>query len=665
MTLAACHDTSSVQRPGGDGPAVDLAAVDLGQKDGPVMDSAAVDLAPLDQAVADLSLSDAPAPDQARPDVTVKPDAALPGPPTGVCTKDKWCWMNPLPQGNRLRAIWAASATNMFAVGDGGTILHFDGKKWTWMDSTTTKDLYGIWGISANSVCAVGEAGTFLVYNGTKWSGPTTKPTPNTLRAVWGVAPSTFVAVGDKGAIVRFENGSFPGQTSANTNDLYGVWGSSATNIHAVGLSGTLLQYTGSSWKALTSPTQQHLLAVWGHGSSCLYAGGFNGTVATLIGTKSLGTTKSISAIWGSSCSDVHAVSEGGEAFHYGGKKWSGPTKTGTTLPLRAVTGTGLNLAVAVGDHGATAVYGGKTWKTVSSNATVNNLTSVWGSGANDVWAVGAKGTVVRNNGSKWAASSSGTTASLNAIWGSGPTEIHVVGRDSDPKVMDMMAIHYDGIWWKASTTPKISSQNKANALRGVWGDGKGSVFAVGGAYPNSHYILKRGTSVGSWTTVISGGAPIHYFRDIWGRSATDMFIAGYILGDIFRFNGTGITKLAPTKPCTAIWRIWGAGPNSVYFAGYEEKGSTKHSCVLLYNGLTWTKFYPSSLNETMLRGIWGTATGGFYAVGYSGSIFHISGTTATQQASGTRAKLYGVWGNSATDVYVVGENGAILHRGK
>ena len=29
-----------------------------------------------------------------------------------------------------LRAIWGSDASNVFAVGDGGTILHFDGNDW-------------------------------------------------------------------------------------------------------------------------------------------------------------------------------------------------------------------------------------------------------------------------------------------------------------------------------------------------------------------------------------------------------------------------------------------------------------------------------------------------------------------------------------------------------
>src|SRR4029079_8267397 len=47
-----------------------------------------------------------------------------------VCSSDRWCWQNPLPQGNTLNAVWAASAKEVWAVGDYATVLRFDGARW-------------------------------------------------------------------------------------------------------------------------------------------------------------------------------------------------------------------------------------------------------------------------------------------------------------------------------------------------------------------------------------------------------------------------------------------------------------------------------------------------------------------------------------------------------
>jgi hypothetical protein len=48
-----------------------------------------------------------------------------------------------------------------------GTILHYDGAVWSQMDSGTSEHLTGVWGASERDVFAVGVGGTILHYDGT------------------------------------------------------------------------------------------------------------------------------------------------------------------------------------------------------------------------------------------------------------------------------------------------------------------------------------------------------------------------------------------------------------------------------------------------------------------------------------------------------------------
>ncbi len=50
----------------------------------------------------------------------------------------------------------------MFAVGVGGTIVHYDGTRWTAQTSGTTQYLFGVWGSRGTDVFAVGIYGTLL-----------------------------------------------------------------------------------------------------------------------------------------------------------------------------------------------------------------------------------------------------------------------------------------------------------------------------------------------------------------------------------------------------------------------------------------------------------------------------------------------------------------------
>ena len=44
-----------------------------------------------------------------------------------------WEIQHSAPRGNGLRAVWGNSSTDVFAVGDAGTILHYDGTCWSTM----------------------------------------------------------------------------------------------------------------------------------------------------------------------------------------------------------------------------------------------------------------------------------------------------------------------------------------------------------------------------------------------------------------------------------------------------------------------------------------------------------------------------------------------------
>ena len=71
------------------------------------------------------------------------------------------CMVTPGLARQTVYGVWGTSGTNVFAVGLGGTILHYDGVSWTAQSSGTTKTLNGIWGTSAgDTIFVVGDSGT-------------------------------------------------------------------------------------------------------------------------------------------------------------------------------------------------------------------------------------------------------------------------------------------------------------------------------------------------------------------------------------------------------------------------------------------------------------------------------------------------------------------------
>ena len=62
--------------------------------------------------------------------------------------------------------MWGSAGSDVFAVGDDGTILHYDGSSWSGMSSGTSEGLKGVWGSQGSDVFAVGMDGTILHYDG-------------------------------------------------------------------------------------------------------------------------------------------------------------------------------------------------------------------------------------------------------------------------------------------------------------------------------------------------------------------------------------------------------------------------------------------------------------------------------------------------------------------
>jgi hypothetical protein len=88
-------------------------------------------------------------------------------------------------------AIWGTSATNAFAVGANGRILHFDGKSWSAMASPTTGRLGAVGGTGPNDVWAIGDT-IALHYDGTKWSPATRSLLANEYFAVYQQNSGSF-----------------------------------------------------------------------------------------------------------------------------------------------------------------------------------------------------------------------------------------------------------------------------------------------------------------------------------------------------------------------------------------------------------------------------------------------------------------------------------------
>ena len=67
---------------------------------------------------------------------------------------------------SNLTSIWGASPTDVFAVGESGTILHYNGKEWSPMQSNTHGLVGRIWGSSSSDIYAIVDGMGLQHYDG-------------------------------------------------------------------------------------------------------------------------------------------------------------------------------------------------------------------------------------------------------------------------------------------------------------------------------------------------------------------------------------------------------------------------------------------------------------------------------------------------------------------
>jgi hypothetical protein len=117
--------------------------------------------------------------------------------------------------------VWGTAANDVFACGEGGTIVHWDGGAWTRQETglPDAVPLFTVAGRAANDVYAVGGFGraVALRYDGAAWS-PLTDPIVQDAGSLAGVSVAsdgTVVIVGAAGTKLRGKPGAFVDQSDA------------------------------------------------------------------------------------------------------------------------------------------------------------------------------------------------------------------------------------------------------------------------------------------------------------------------------------------------------------------------------------------------------------------------------------------------------------------
>ncbi len=459
-----------------------------------------------------------------------------------ICYRSGLCWDRPRPQGEQLNAVWAARSNDVWAVGDRGTALHFDGAGWRRVSTGTGATLVAVWGASRNSVWMLGEEGQLLRWDGERirtslLSADERDWAAHPPSGANGAAPISPLRVDDPLTL----HASPPVEQLADdmAAKYAGLWGD-GRQLWIVGgarhkrqspgdLRGgevaIVRRFTGEQWRAEVIERAPPLEAIWGRTANDIWAVGRDLSRAPSEQSRALhydghawSTAPAIPSAW-LAAGPAHFNST--TAFDAGvgvvGPLWKGKSAPVWILQADAVARRATVPAVA-----AAPAEGDRLFKGVGP------IRDLFGTDDGSIWLVGARGTMRKFDGQAWTG--------------------RVPGGPSEPL--------YE--------------------LRGVAAFGD-DVWAVG-----EGGILRR--QAGRWLSVPAGTATD--FFGVWGASADDVWVVGNF-GVIVRCLKGSCQEVRParrTKPAQApLYAVAGLGPNDVWAVGY--KGAGVH-----WDGKSWTE---------------------------------------------------------------------------
>ena len=484
-------------------------------------------------------------------------------------------------------------AGNGWAVGNNGTIFHWDGFSWTNYTAGTPCNLHSVnfgsplslpmspisnsagFAVGGNVSQTVCTKAIALFWNGFSWfpvntgladaenltsvfitcaNGNNGACGSNQVDA-WAVgmnatAGAAFHFSGIPGSGGAWSESIVQGSTGFRINSVYMV---STTEGWAVGVGGKIYHWFGGAW---TNPYT------------------FGGV--------------DFNSIFMVSSTEGWAVGTGGQISHFIGGTWQSPTNpSGTSATLRSVSCVGSSECWAVGDQATIIHFTSGTWVplNVVQVPTLRGLGSVHGTGGSNVWAVGQTGSILMFDGSVWGSITAPLQTNINSVFMTGSGDGAAVGNTTS---VGPTIVRWDGVKW---VRPQGSSAH--TDLWGVWEAGSSEWWAVGGGEGHFPYILHLTSMTSTSFTGVDSpfssipcpvSTPSCILLSVFGTSSSNVWAVG--TGGIFaQWTGGpnwGVVGPAVAVPAGTVWRsvtFVGGDSNNGFAAGF----STSPSGPLLY----------------------------------------------------------------------------------
>ncbi len=531
----------------------------------------------------------------------------------------------PLP----LHALWGQSREELYAVGWMGTVLRFDGDTWHLLRGCKVDKagkyaamnenipLFDITGDAAGQLWAVGDRGTILHYDGEDWRAEESGCAAH-LRAITPLGDGRLLAAGGDGTLlVRDEEGSWGKLDCPVRSNFQAVLALAPDKVllaggryfaDANGFRGDLLLLEDSAIQPvpLTGEVSRfRSLAAYRDGALAVGDRGQihwiqdqhvtrleSGTIHDLLGILPLATGEALAVgDFGTlltAAPDFHEALASPATVTGSRPDWE-PLESGTDRQLwGAWADPDQGRIYACGEEGLVLVQEEGRWEALPKLGDLG-LRALCADGAGGLYAAGQLGEIHHFDGQRWRKHFDlHVDVTILALWSDASGRVFAVGDEG-------LILHWDGREWDRMTSGTKS------ALYGLWGQDAEHLLAVG----DFGMILRwNGTR---WDEFHAGTE--NFLFDVWGSGLDDIFVVG-LSGSIGHFDGRRWT-LTPARARADLLAVTGLG-DSVYAVGSA-------GTILRHQAGQWQR--DESGFDGGLRGVAASAEAGIIAVGDGGTI--------------------------------------------
>ncbi|HNN91274.1 MAG TPA: hypothetical protein PKI03_03355 [Pseudomonadota bacterium] len=600
-----------------------------------------------------------------------------------VCNKQGWCWENPLPQGSTLFGTASRDAGSVWAVGDAGTVLHWNGGFWQRLDLRASGTGFKIWvderdyawvmvlpdklyrcsnlecrqigaagspefaqlfGFDASHAFAVGKNGSLYACSQSDCRQLNSTVSTNLNRGL-AVASDVAYVVGSSGVLLRCQGNDCTTIPTGTTEPLWALAKGPDGRLHVVGGKGTYLLCNDLGCAPRSSGTLATLdkIEVLADGGSVLV-----GTEATVVSCDSkdcrvLSVPKGLlltglfapsrGSAWISAREDLNPIDGIYRGWvlrcdeTYCSQEYMVPQYNGHLL---AIGGSDANNIWAVGYLGVMVECSEDRGCKARSSGSTKTFTSISGD-AHLAWAAGQDGAVVRCvEGFGCSEFSSGTSS---WFWGGGGSsgQHWAVGRNGVAASCDASG---------CQALPTATGQ----ILTSVWPIDDNSVWVAGGGQ-----VILRCTATRCTTVRPEGPGNAN---GIWGTELDNTWVVGgYTEGTVYRCGGAGCTQIHTDRLTSEFLAVSGASPDAVWAVGQVGgiARCTKSACTNVPSGVS-----------TQLAAVWTPTPEIAWVTGAEGVILRCEGSSCRRIASGTDKYLGSIAG-VGDRFWIVGHQGTML----